>query len=217
VTLPHQLRKAGAAQFNALEKFYIYEARRQQFASPSECQVLPALIIEQFVLHLDGGSKRGKSDARDGALRSKLIVVTDLGTFKAFRLDDDRFSSAPRLEPVDAYESVHGDDRISRGLSDQAGQFKKGAPIYASINDQSNGERHNIWLENERRSVKQIADRLTELLGDGNFGSCYFAAASEINNAIVNELPQQVRSKIEKNIPRNLVNAPRDEILRHFD
>ena len=147
---------------------------------------------------------------------SKLVVVTDLGTFKAFRLQKDGFSSSPRLEVVDAWETVYGDDRISRRLSDQAGQFGKGSKSFAAVNDMANGERHNIQLENRRRSVKEIVQKLSDLLKNGEFDGCYFAAAEEINNTIVESLPPQAQTKIEKNVRSNLVNADREELFRHF-
>jgi hypothetical protein len=147
---------------------------------------------------------------------NRLVVLTDLGTFKAYRLEDNPVATKPHLEPVDEYESIYGDDRISRRLSDQAGNFGRGNPVVGGSNDGETGERHNIWLENERRSVKQIAQRMTELLKRDEFESCYFAASNEINNAIIDALPAETRSKIEKNVHSNLVNAKRDEVLQHF-
>lgn len=147
---------------------------------------------------------------------NKLVVLTDLGTFKAYRLEEDRVSSSPRLQPVDGYETPLGDDRIGRRLSDQAGQFQKGSLSFAAVNDSANGERHNIWLENEKRSVKQIAERMDELLSNGEFDACYFAASNEINGQIVDNLSPQARGKIEKNLHCNLVNAPKEELLQHF-
>lgn len=147
---------------------------------------------------------------------NKLVVLTDLGTFKAYRLEEKRASSAPRLQVVDAYETADGDHRISRGLADQAGQFSKGARSFAAVNDGASGERHNICLENEKRSVKQIADKMTELLSNGEFESCYFAASNEINRQILDSLSPETRGKIEKNLTCNLVNAPTEELLQHF-
>jgi hypothetical protein len=148
---------------------------------------------------------------------NKLVVLTDLGTFKAFRLEEDRASSKPRLQAVDAYENVDGDDRIGRRLSDQAGQFQKGGGHgTAAVHDGENGERHNIWLENEKRSVKKIADTMSKLLADGEFESCYFAASDEINRQIVDRLSPDARRKIEKNLHCNLVNAPNDQVLEQF-
>ena len=84
------------------------------------------------------------------------------------------------------------------------------------MNDGETGERHNICLENERRSVKQIAEKMNELLSNGDFDSCYFAASNEINREIVNNLSPQAKAKIEKNLTCNLVNAPQEELLSHF-
>lgn len=147
---------------------------------------------------------------------SKLVVLTDLGTFKAFRLNEDRMNSSPRLEPVDTFENECGDDRLSRRVSDQAGQFRRAAPADVAAHIQGNGERHNIWLEEERRGLKEIARHISDLLNDGEFESCYLAAGEEINNAIIDHLSPQARAKIEKNVHRNLVNAKRESILQHF-
>ena len=147
---------------------------------------------------------------------SKLVVLTDLGTFKAFKMEKDAFSTSPRLEVVDAWETVYGDDRISRRVSDQAGQFGKGSKGFAAINDMANGERHNIELENRRRSVREISHKLSDLLKNGEFDGCYFAASEEINKTILDSLTPEAKSKIEKNVRNNLVNAKRDDILRHF-
>ena len=57
---------------------------------------------------------------------------------------------------------------------------------------------------------------MSELLRDGEFESCYFAASNEINREIVNNLSPQAKAKIEKNLTCNLVNAPKEELLNHF-
>ena len=147
---------------------------------------------------------------------SKLVILTDLGTFKAFRLEDDGLSSSPRLQQVDGFESACGDDRISRKVSDKVGQHQKGALSFVANNDGANGEPHNLFLEEERRSVRLIAERMEQLINSGDVDACYFAAASEINNTIVDHLAPQTKAKIEKNVRRNLVNAQRDEILNQF-
>lgn len=86
-------------------------------------------------------------------MKKKIILTTDLGTFKAFEVIERLQASSPSLEHLDSFETVYADDRISRRLADQAGQFGKGSMSFAAINDRANGERHNIHLEDERRSV----------------------------------------------------------------
>jgi hypothetical protein len=147
---------------------------------------------------------------------NKLVVLTDLGTFKAYRLEENRAQSTPRLQTVDAFENPKADDRIGRMLSDANGQFQTGGPLGVATSDGADGERHNIFLENEKRCVKQIASRISELLGNGEFESCYLAASNEINREIVKHLTPEARHKIEKNITCNLVNAPKEQVLEHF-
>jgi len=130
---------------------------------------------------------------------NKLVVLADLGTFKAFRLEENRTSSTPRLKVLDTYENDQGDHRISRGLAEQAGRFATGGQPSTGTNDGGTGERHNICLENDRRSVKRIAEKMSELLA-GEFESCYFAASNEINREIVEHLSPEARRKIEKNL-----------------
>ena len=144
-----------------------------------------------------------------------LVVLADSGTFKAFSLEDNQRNSTPRLQPVDIDKIEQGDDRIGRMMTDQAGQYRKGTGNFSP--NTSDGEQHNIWLENERRSVKQIADRISKLLGNGQFDSCFLAAPAEFNRRIQEQLTPQARSKIEKNVQCDLVNAPRKEILHHFN
>lgn len=146
----------------------------------------------------------------------KLIVLTDTGTFKAFKLEQDQLSSSARLEPVENYKSPLGDDRISLRVSDSAGQNTKGSVAGAANNDGATGERHNICLEAEKTSIKQIAQTMNQLLDNGDFESCLFAASEEINKPILEHLSPNARAKIEKNLQCNLVNAPRDQVLNHF-
>lgn len=146
----------------------------------------------------------------------RLLIVTDLGTFKAYRMEEDRFSTRPKLELVDSYELVNGHDKISQKLSDSAGRFGKGARNVAGVNDASTADNHGIILEDRRRNMRQIADTISKLLSNGQFDSCYFAAASEINDQILDQMPNEARAKIEKNVPCNLVHADRDELMRHF-
>jgi hypothetical protein len=146
-----------------------------------------------------------------------LVVLADSGSFKAFSLEESAVNSTPRLESLDATRMKEGDDRIGRMVTDDAGQYRKSKGRFAVNGDRSDGEQHNIWLENERRSVKEIAERISNLLGDNQFDSCYLAAPGELNKQILEHLSPEARSKIEKNLHCDLVNAPRNEILQHFN
>jgi len=145
-------------------------------------------------------------------MNDKLVVVTDLGSFKAYKLEANGLHSLPRLELIEEFNFIEAHAKLSDRLSDFAGRTP-GLGNWAA----PSGERHNIALERKRRLVKQVAHALTELLGQNGSEACYFAAAKEINHQILAELPRQVRAKIEKNVPCDLTKVEKTEILRHFD
>ena len=143
---------------------------------------------------------------------NKLVVLTDLGTFKAYRLEESRAHSTPRMQTV-AFENPKADDRIGRMLSDDNGQFKTGGqPARLATQDGADAQ----YLAGERTAEREADRRISELLRNGEFESCYLAASNEINREIVEHLTPEARSKIEKNIHRNLVNAPKEQVLEHF-
>lgn len=152
------------------------------------------------------------SSAFSFTMKTRLIVLTDLGSFKAYKLAKDPLHSSPQLELVENFkvEATHAPHNETH--SDKPGQFAKGT----TSSEMANGERHNIELELRRRGVKEIAAAVSRLLGQTEFDGCYFAAASEINHQILDHMSPAARSKIEKNVQANLAHTSRDNILSHF-
>ena len=148
-------------------------------------------------------------------MKNKLVVVTDLGMFKAYRMEKDALSSSPRLELLEDFETVV-ESRISDQVTDQAGQFHKGSGSPVLSGEHSNGERHNIRLEQERRVIKQLAEKLAAFLRRDDVEGCYFAANSEINRRILDQLHPEMRSKIQKNVASDLTKIDKSNLLKHF-
>ena len=150
-------------------------------------------------------------------MKNTLIVVADLGTFKAYKLDKNGFHSHPRLELIETFNTVEAHGKLTDKVTDQAGQFPKGQGIPGVIGDMSNGERHNIQLEQRKRLVKQLAERLESLVRPDTVESCYFAASREYNQQILDVLDHRVRSKIERNVPSNLTKIDKSDLMKHFE
>ena len=144
-------------------------------------------------------------------MTNTIIVTTDLGAFKAYRLDRTQMNT-PRLELIEELELVDGHGRLGDKLTDQAGRYS--VPMQSMA--MSYGERQKIALELKRRLIKQIAARLTKLASRRDVEEIYFSAASEVNEMILEEAGPQVRGKIEKNLPSNLAKLDKCELLRHF-
>ena len=148
------------------------------------------------------------------AMNNKLVVVTDLGSFKAYKLETNSQYSTPRLELVEEFNLVDAHGKIIDHLTDLAGRYH--APVLGKWATPW-GERHNIELERKRRLVKQVVHALADLLHRNGADSCYLAAGKEINHQIMAELPRDARAKIEKIVACDLTKANKTEILRHFE
>src|SRR6266404_1910097 len=147
-------------------------------------------------------------------MNNKLVVVTDLGSFKAYKLETNSQHSLPRLELIEEFNLVDAHGKMMEHLTDLAGRYH--APVMGKWATPW-GERHNIELEKKRRLVKQVAHALTDLLRREAVDGCYLAAGKEINHQILAELPRQVRARIEKIVPCDLTKAEKADVLRHFD
>ena len=145
----------------------------------------------------------------------KLLVVTDLGRFKAYRFEQDRKFSHPRLELLEDWET--GVTRhLSEEVTDQAGKFRKGIFRSEGPAALSDGEQHNLDLERRRRALKAVARRIAELLKEQDVDGCYLAADHRINQPILEEMDMGTRNRIEKNVPVNLSKLSSSEVMDHF-
>ncbi len=149
-------------------------------------------------------------------MRNKWVVLADLGSLKAYKVDEGGLSSHPRLELRESYENPEVHQKMSDTLTDQAGQFAGGARVTGVSHDIATGERHNIELEQRRRWIRMLAERCDRLLRRRDLDVCWLAAGREINHQLLAELPQDVRAKIEKNVSANLTKTEKSDLLRHF-
>src|SRR3954463_1766718 len=88
--------------------------------------------------------------ALTNTMKNTLVLVTDFGGFKAFRLENDHPHSSPRLELLEEYEDAGAHRRVIEEVTDQAGRFRRtiGARGGAARSD---GEQHNMTLEKRKR------------------------------------------------------------------
>lgn len=143
------------------------------------------------------------------------MVVTDLGRFKAYRLQEDKNFSTPRLELIEDWET-NVNHHLREDVTDQAGNYRKGTSNGEGATAMSDGEQHNIDLERRRRALKVVTKRLVELLGSEDVEGCYLAADNQINKAIMAELDDRTRARIQKNVQVNLTRLSQAQVLDHF-
>jgi hypothetical protein len=148
-------------------------------------------------------------------MKNTLVLVTDFGGFKAFRLENDHPHSSPRLELLEEYKDAEAHRKIVERVSDLSGRFPRrtGARSGGAMSD---GERHNIALENRKRGVRNLAGRIESLMQNPEVEQCFLAASREIMNPLLEELSPGSRSKIGMNLPVDLMKASKVELLKQF-
>ncbi len=145
---------------------------------------------------------------------SKIIVVVDLGHFKAYRVSKNPMES-PRTELIEGYDMIEAHGKLSDKLSDSAGRFGIGGGKNGSA--KGYGEPHNLHTETEKKVIKMIAQDINRLIRKENCPRWYLAAIKRINRQIVDLLGSRVKSRLEKNITADLTKTHRSEILGYFE
>jgi hypothetical protein len=154
-------------------------------------------------------------EAKQRLMKNKWLLVADLGSFKAYRVEASGFNRGPRLELMEAYENAAVHDRLVNKVSDLAGRFPKGlGPNGAGI--MSDGERHNIELEQRKRQTRQLAEQISLVMHRDDFEACFFAASKEINHQIMEGLEPTLRAKIQRNVAADLTKIDKSRLLGHF-
>jgi hypothetical protein len=149
-------------------------------------------------------------------MKNTLVVVTDLGCFKAFRLENHHPNRAPHLELVEEVNNADAHEKLVDKVTDLAGRFPRSAGAASARGPMSDGERHNMELETRKRLVRQLAQRLNALARSPEVERCLLASSREINHQLLAELEPQVRAKIEKCVSADLTKLERADILRYF-
>lgn len=145
-------------------------------------------------------------------MKNRIVVVTDLGSLKAYRLANAQPGISPRLELLEDLHLNGAHQKLTDQVSDSGGRFGKGGVG----NGASAGERHNIELEHRKRLVKQITEKLADLLRPDEVEGCYFAASREIHHAITDALEPRLRAKLEKHLAADLTKLSKAELLERM-
>jgi len=141
-----------------------------------------------------------------------FLVVADRGHMKAYHFKKavGRAPAAKLAEKLDLEEACL---KYKERFTDQAGAFPSGAAL-----GMANGvaEHMSLEKENKTRIYRHLAEHLEAWLRRHRPRSWWFAAPSEINNAILEELAQDDRRKLVHNVKQDLVHVPAVQLLKHM-
>lgn len=149
-------------------------------------------------------------------MKNTLVLVTDLGGYKAYRLENELPNTSPRLELLEEYTDSDAHRRLVEQVSGLSGRFPRRMGASRTASAMSDGERHNIQLEKRKRGVRKLAGRLDPLMQNPDIEQCFLAASREIMHPLLQELSPGARSKIGINLPADLMKASKVDLLRHF-
>ncbi|MDB6015852.1 MAG: hypothetical protein JWR19_341 [Pedosphaera sp.] len=148
-------------------------------------------------------------------MKNRLLIVVDLGRFKAYRVEYSELNTHPRLELLEAFDTVDAHGRLSDKLTDEAGRFPSG--MRNMRGPHGYGERHNIQLELNRRTVNYLTQSINNLVKrEPPELPVYFAAEKEIHHQILERLEPPVKARIDKVVPEDLTRINERELLDHF-
>ena len=145
---------------------------------------------------------------------SSLIIVTDRGSLKAYRVDETP-TRGPSLKLVQAFNITDAHGRLLDKVTDQAGRFPvsdgAGKHHAASI-----AERTQLDSETDRRIHKQLADQIVKVVKSDGVRGWSFAAPATMHAAIVDLLPGEVRDRIVEHVKSDLVKIEPAKLAAHF-
>src|SRR6266540_6626666 len=145
-------------------------------------------------------------------MKKQLLIVTDLGSFKAYAVDNSHLHSTARLELIEHFNPEQPHRKMADKLSDLAGRYR----AQAGKGSSSISERHNIKLEERKRLIRRLIKRLDVLMRDGDVDSCYLAASKGIDLQILSALSPAAHAKIKRNVPVDLIKSSQANLLEYF-
>ena len=149
-------------------------------------------------------------------MKNTLLIVADLAGLKAYKLENAPHHRATRLAPFAQLDFPDAHSRLGEQVTDFSGRFPRGLGNRNFGQAMSDGERHNIEIEQRKRIVRRLAQRINQLALAREVDSCLLAASREINQQLIAEIDPRVRAKIQRNVPADLTKIARADLLRRF-
>jgi len=143
---------------------------------------------------------------------SSLIIVTDRGSLKAYRVNETP-TRGPSLQLVQAFNITDAHGKLVDKVTDLAGRY---AANDGSGMHQASIAETKLETETERRINKQLADQITKIAKSDGIDGWSFAAPSSCHNAIVELIATDVRNRIVEFVKSDLVKVEPAKLPSHF-
>lgn len=141
-----------------------------------------------------------------------LVIVSDLGHFKAFSLDHtDR--GTPRLEIMEEFIPQDARERIGEKLTDQAGRFGMGGER-GSL--KGYGEPHDLLIEEQKKVIRKIASRIDDIVRKSKTHRLYLSAPKKIHKQLIEELSEDSKKVLKMSVPGDLTKLAEPDLIKRF-
>lgn len=153
-----------------------------------------------------------------------VVIVADMGELKAFEvkknkgLVENEMKVSYSLKALDDIYYGNAHKKVQDITTDSAGRFGNSSNRAQRLGETgaSIGENHNLDTERKKRSIKDVASDIDTIIQNKNPKELFLAFPQELNAQLVDELTQETKNILVKNVGSNLVNTNTDEILSHF-
>ena len=142
-----------------------------------------------------------------------LLIVADRGGLKAFRVNENPTNRKPGLHQIDSYHAQDSHGHLGDKVTDRAGRFK-GSGLGQTGGGSSDHDRMDI--ENDRRAVKHIAERINEIVDKEKPEGWRLAVPAQIDKLLTEHLKPEVRKHLAETVHADLLRAEAADILGHF-
>jgi len=144
---------------------------------------------------------------------TSLVIVADRGSLKAYRVNETP-TRGPSLHLVQAFNTTDAHGRLIDKVTDQAGRFSVRDP--AGVLRTASIAETKLENETDRRLYKQLADQIAKVVKTDGVEGWSFAAPAEFHSAIVDLLPNDIRSRIVEHVKSDLVKVEPARLGAHF-
>lgn len=144
---------------------------------------------------------------------TKIVILTDLGTFRAFRLspkNDDTL--APHKGPAKVEEL---ELPVEEWNSDRPGGFPQGKSVDETTSV-SSGENHHEEADHEKKRIAFLAEQIENILSGEDSKLWCLAAPEAINKRLLAKLSPETREFLATNLKADLTHIPLRELEKRF-
>jgi hypothetical protein len=144
--------------------------------------------------------------------RVPFIVVADRGIVRAYQTTQTpKHGTAARLVMERKLQEAH--ERYRDKVTDQAGSFPSTG---SGGHGNAIAERPKMEAEEDTRLFKSVARQVEAVIREHQPVSWSFAAPAEINAAILQYVPADLRKILKLNLKHDLAKIPADSLAEHF-